>query len=300
MWEVLEKCRLCPRECGVSRNKSERGACGATGEIKVAKAYLHRWEEPPISGTNGSGTVFFSHCNLKCLFCQNYKISQEGYGQTVTVEKLADIFMHLQSKGAHNINLVTPTIYIPQIRDAILLAREKGLKLPIVYNTNAYERVEALRLLDGLIDIYLPDLKYYDDGLATRYSSAPGYFLHATRAILEMFRQVGEARFDENGIMTGGLMIRHLLLPGKLEDSKKILDWIKDNLPLGVYVNLMSQYTPYYKAIKYTELNKKVDAKEYDALIDYFLNIGLENGFVQEGESACEEFIPDFDLEGLE
>jgi len=257
MWKELYKCELCPRKCGVDRNMGEKGFCGATSDIVVAKAYLHRWEEPPISGTRGSGTVFFSHCNLKCLFCQNYRISQENYGRVISVEKLADIFVHLQDMGAHNVNLVTPTVYIPQIKDAIILARGKGLKLPVVYNTSAYENVEALEMLDGLVDIYLPDLKYYDDTLATRYSGAKDYFFYATRAIMEMFRQVGEPRFDSDGIMTGGLMIRHLLLPGKVEDSKKVLDWIRDNLPSGVYVNLMSQYTPYYKAVNYPELNKR-------------------------------------------
>lgn len=268
-------------------------------EIHVAKAYLHEWEEPCISGSRGSGTVFFTGCNLRCVFCQNYKISQENFGVSVSPEKLADIFMNLEKAGAHNINLVTPTIFIPKIKEAIITARNNGLSMPIVYNSNAYENLESLKTLDGLIDIYLPDLKYYSDEVAVKYSNAPHYFEFATKAILEMYRQVGNPVFDNDGIMKKGIIIRHLILPGKLDETKKILRWIKDNLPKEVYVSLMGQYTPFYNASKYKELNRRISKKEYEEAIEYFFEIGLENGFVQDDESASENFIPDFDLEGI-
>ncbi|MDI3528688.1 MAG: putative pyruvate formate lyase activating enzyme [Thermoanaerobacter sp.] len=269
-------------------------------QVKVAKAYLHHWEEPFISGTRGSGTVFFSGCNLKCVFCQNYEISQYQFGKFISVEELAQIFLNLQKQGAHNINLVTPTIHAFSIKEAILLAKNQGLQIPIVYNTNAYENVETLKMLEGLIDIYLPDLKYYDDTLAKKYSKAPNYFEHAIKAILEMYRQVGIPQFDEEGILKKGLVIRHLIMPGCVEDTKKILLWIKENLPKEIYVSLMSQYTPYYQAQKYPEINRKITPKEYDEAINFFFDIGLENGLIQEMESASEDYIPDFDLEGLE
>ncbi|SNX54891.1 radical SAM protein [Thermoanaerobacterium sp. RBIITD] len=294
----LQKCNICPRNCNVDRN-IKRGFCRMSNNIKVAKAYLHKWEEPCISGERGSGTVFFTGCNLKCVFCQNYKISQENFGITVSIEKLADIFLNLEKLGAHNINLVSPTIYIPKIKESILIAKDKGLSIPIVYNSNAYENVELLRILDGLIDIYLPDLKYYDDTTAIKFSYAPEYFKYAKKAILEMFRQVGVPIFDKNGIMKRGLIIRHLILPGKLHETKKILKWIKENLPKEVYVSLMGQYIPYYKAKNYPEINKKIDNRDYEEAINYFFEIGLENGFVQDDESASENYIPNFNLEGI-
>lgn len=297
--EALEECRLCPWDCRVNRRKGETGICRADDKVKVAKAYLHQWEEPCISGTKGSGTVFFSGCNLRCKFCQNYRISQEDFGKEVGIRELATVFLRLQDKGAHNINLVTPTIYIPQVAEAIRLAKESGLAIPVVYNTNAYENVEALKMLTGLVDVYLPDLKYNDDMLAFRLSSAPHYFDVATKAILEMYHQVGEVALDDEGIIKKGLIIRHLMIPGQLEDSKRVLDWIRGNLPAGVYVSIMSQYVPLYRAKDIPELNKRVTEKEYDSIIDYFFNIGLENGYVQEMESSSEEYVPDFDLEGL-
>jgi len=295
---VSQICNICPRNCNVDRS-TKVGFCGMLSEIKVAKAYLHEWEEPCISGSRGSGTVFFTGCNLRCVFCQNYKISQGNFGVSVSPEKLANIFMNLEKAGAHNINLVSPTIFIPKIKEAIIIARNNGLSIPIVYNSNAYENVESLKTLDGLIDIYLPDLKYCSDETAIKYSKAPHYFEFATKAILEMYRQVGYPVFDNDGIMKKGIIIRHLILPGKLDDTKKILKWISDNLPKEIYVSLMGQYTPFYNANKYQELNRRISNKEYEEVIEYFFEIGLENGFVQDDESASESFIPDFDLEGI-
>ncbi|AGB19667.1 radical SAM protein [Thermoanaerobacterium thermosaccharolyticum] len=295
---VSQVCNICPRNCNVDRS-TKVGFCGMLSEIKVAKAYLHEWEEPCISGSRGSGTVFFTGCNLRCVFCQNYKISQENFGISVSTEKLADIFMNLEKSGAHNINLVSPTIYIPKIKESIIIARNKGLSIPIVYNSNAYENVESLKTLDGLIDIYLPDLKYYSDETAIKYSKAPHYFEYATKAILEMYRQVGNPVFDDEGMMKRGMIIRHLILPGKLDETKEILKWISDNLPKEIYVSLMGQYIPYFKAYKYSEINKKISKKEYEEAIEYFFEIGLENGYVQDDESASTNFIPDFDLKGV-
>ncbi|MDE4542369.1 radical SAM protein [Thermoanaerobacterium sp. R66] len=295
---ISEVCNICPRNCNVDRS-TKVGFCGMSSEIHVAKAYLHEWEEPCISGSRGSGTVFFTGCNLRCVFCQNYKISQENFGVSVSPEKLADIFMNLEKAGAHNINLVTPTIFVPKIKEAIIIARNNGLSIPIVYNSNAYESVESLKSLEGLIDIYLPDLKYYSDEVAVKYSNAPHYFEYATKAILEMYRQVGDPVFDSDGIMKRGIIIRHLILPGKLDETKMILKWIKDNLSNEAYVSLMGQYTPFYNANKYKELNRRISKKEYEEAIEYFFEIGLENGFVQDDESASENFIPDFDLEGI-
>ncbi|RKL61332.1 radical SAM protein [Thermoanaerobacteraceae bacterium SP2] len=299
MKDLLEKCNLCPRQCGVNRLAGQTGVCRAAGEVMVAKAFAHKWEEPCISGEKGSGTVFFTHCNIRCIFCQNFRISQEGFGKAVTIDELAGIFLKLQQKGVHNINLVTPTIYTPQIIETIKLAKSLGLSLPIVWNSNAYENVETLKTLTGLVDVYLPDLKYFDDSTAIKYSGAPNYFDTATRAIMEMFSQVGEPIFDDNGIIKKGLIIRHLVLPGHKEDSKKILKWISENLPKGVYTSLMSQYMPYYKAESRPEINRRLSAAEYDEVIEYFFNLGLENGFMQEEGAASEEYVPNFDLGGV-
>ncbi len=296
--EELLNCNLCPRNCGINRYEKV-GYCKSGVEVKAAKAFLHMWEEPCISGENGSGAVFFTNCNLDCVFCQNYKISHEGYGREISIDRLSEIFLELQGRGAHNINLVTPTQYIPQIREALISGKKKGLSIPIVYNSNAYENVDALRSLEGLVDIYLPDIKYYEDKLSIKYSRAPGYFNYASRAVLEMFRQVGTPAFDESGIMKKGLMIRHLMLPGGLFDSKKIVDWVLDNLPREVYFNLMCQYTPLDRACEYPELNKKLNKKHYEALVDYAVSNGLESGFIQEFDSANEEYVPEFDLQGI-
>lgn len=290
-------CKLCPRNCNVDRN-IKNGYCNANNTVKVAKAFLHKWEEPSVSGENGSGTVFFSNCNLRCVFCQNYKISHECFGVEVTPKELAEVFLNLQKKGAHNINLVTPSHYLLQIKESLLIAKDLGLTIPIVYNSNGYENVDALKELEGLIDVYLPDIKYYSDKYSIKYSNAPNYFSVATKAVLEMFRQVEEPVF-EDGLIKRGLMIRHMMLPGLLFDSKKIVDWVSDNLPRGVYFNIMCQYTPMYRACEFPEINKKINPLHYEALINYALSKGLENGYFQDYDSATEEYVPDFDLEGI-
>lgn len=293
----LAKCNICPRSCNVNRYE-KLGYCRSNDRVKVAKSFLHKWEEPCISGNNGSGTVFFSNCNLGCVFCQNHDISQDGYGKEVSIERLSEIFVDLQRKGAHNINLVTPSHYSIQIREAIIIARGKGLSIPIIYNSNGYENVEELKKLEGLIDIYLPDIKYYDNKYSLRYSKAQNYFAFASKAVLEMLRQVGIPKFRD-GILVKGLMIRHLMLPGLIFDSKKIVDWVIGNLPKEVYFNVMCQYTPLNKAVEYDEINKKLNKGHYESLIDYAQSKGLENGYFQDTDSATDEYVPCFDLEGI-
>lgn len=289
-------CELCPRKCRVNRY-NQQGFCGAGNNIKVAKAFLHMWEEPCLSGELGSGAIFFSNCNLGCVYCQNHKISHEGFGKEISSLRLADIMISLQSKGANNINLVSPTPYIIGIKEALIAAREKGLFIPVVYNSSGYEEVEALKYLEGLIDIYLPDIKYYDNKYSIKYSNAVNYFEYASRAIIEMIRQVGVPVF-QNGILKKGVMIRHLMLPGLLFDSKKIIDWVVENVPEEIYLNIMCQYTP-FNTEKYPEINMKINKKHYEVLIDYALSAGIENGFMQDMESATSEYTPDFDLEGV-
>lgn len=290
-------CNICPRNCSAKRSKTLGFCC--MGEMPVvSKAYLHMWEEPCISGVNGSGTVFFSGCNLKCVFCQNYKISQENFGIEITTDKLAQIFINLQQKGAHNINLVNPTHFVKQIREA--LQKAEGLKIPVVYNSNGYEKAETLRTMEGMINVYLPDLKYYNPEVSRKYSAASDYFEVATAAISEMYRQVGGVVFDENGLIKKGMIIRHLILPGMAKQSIKILDWIKANLPGDILISLMSQYTPYYKAEKHPEINRRITRYEYDMVVNHCIKIGLDNGYIQERDSAEEEYIPDFNLEGVD
>jgi putative pyruvate formate lyase activating enzyme len=298
MFPQLLRCEICPRRCGVNRHEAV-GACGAGAQIVIAKAFLHQWEEPCISGTRGSGTVFFTHCNLRCLYCQNYAISHQGVGKVVTVERLADIFLELQARSAHNINLVTPTPYTPQVAAAIVLARQQGLCVPVVHNNGGYESVPTLRQLDGLVDIYLPDLKYCDSHLSGRWSGAPDYFARATEAIREMFRQVGAPVFGGDGLLQRGLMIRHLTLPGALPDSRRIVDWVLETLPSDVYFNLMSQYTPLGRAAEDAELAERVPREQYDMLVEYATQRGLENGYIQEMDSASTRYVPAFDLEGV-
>lgn len=281
----------------VDRGK-RKGFCGMGDKVVVAKAFLHFWEEPCISGKNGSGAVFFSGCNMRCVYCQNYHISQEYFGREITQEQLVKIFMNLQSKGAHNINLVSPSHFTLQIKQA--LDKAEGLKIPVIYNSNGYDSVQSLKMLEGKIDVYLPDIRYFNDETALKYSSAGNYFKTASEAVLEMYRQVGEPRFDENGMIVKGLIIRHLIIPGHIGESKRILKWIRDNLPEGVYVSIMSQYTPYYKCESYPEINRRITRREYEAVLDYFFKLGLNNGYVQERDSACEDYIPDFNLEGVE
>ena len=298
MNKLLGNCKLCPRNCGVNRIDGELGFCGATDKLKVARASLHMWEEPCISGENGSGTVFFSHCSLKCIFCQNNNISQNNFGKEITIERLAEIFIELQNKNANNINLVTPTHYVPQIIEAIKIARKNDLIIPIVYNSSGYENAETIRLLNGYIDIYLPDFKYYDNNLAIKLSNTPDYFNKALACIDEMVSQVKKNVFNENGIMQKGIIIRHLILPGHTLDSKKIIKELLDRYKNKVYISLMSQYTP-IKNLPYDELNRKLSKSEYNRVVNYAINLGLVNGFIQDGESAKESFIPDFDISGV-
>ena len=291
---MLNQCRLCPRECNVNRLTGEVGYCGASDKLMVSRAALHFWEEPCVSGENGSGTVFFSNCNLKCVFCQNHCISQENLGVEISIERLSEIFLELEGNGANNINLVTPTHYVPQIIEALKLSKANGLKIPILYNSNGYDSLDTLKALDGYIDVYLPDLKYYNSKYSLKYSMAKDYFEKASIAIEEMYRQVGKPVFDENGIIKKGIIIRHLMLPGLLFDSKKILDYIHKTFGNNVYISLMNQYTPMFKASNYPEINRKLNEKHYDAIIDYALDLGIKNAFIQESESSSEEFVPDF------
>ena len=295
MIKELDKCTICPHKCGINRNEGKIGRCKASEKIKIALYSTHNFEEPCISGENGSGTVFFSNCNLNCVYCQNYEISQQGKGKEITIEELAQIFLEQQSKKVENINLVTPTSYTFQIIEAIKIARKNGLKIPIVYNTNGYETVETIRNLDGYVDIYLPDLKYAENEKAYKYSKIENYFEIATNAIKEMVRQVGKPEFDENGIMKKGVMIRHLVLPENVENSKKVLKWINDNLKDYVYISVMAQYFPTYKAKndeKYKELNRKLTENEWKQIEDYIDFLGFENGFVQELGEHEEEYVP--------
>lgn len=294
MENYLSECRLCPRECKADRIKAKTGYCKAGAEIKIARAALHYWEEPPISGTRGSGAVFFSYCNLGCVFCQNYKISKEHCGKIVSETELAKIFLDLQKQGSHNINLVTPTHYIPQIATALKHAKNDGLCIPVVYNCGGYESAEALKLLDGLIDIYMPDVKYYDDKYAIKYSNAPHYFEHAKKALAQMYRQVGKPVFDADKIMKKGMIVRHMMLPGLLFDSKKILDYLHSEYKNNIYISIMNQYTPMPTVVKYPEINKRVDEKYYNTLVNYAQRLGIENAFIQSGEAVGEEFIPEF------
>jgi len=297
--KLLEDCTLCPRECHVDRTKGEKGYCGETDELVVARAALHFWEEPCISGEEGSGTVFFSGCAMKCVYCQNYRIAHGLAGKKISIERLADIFMELQQKSANNINLVTPSHYVPQIIEAIILARTKGLKIPIVYNCSGYEKVETLQLLEGYVDVYLPDFKYMDSALALKYSNCNDYFEYASAAIKEMVRQAGKATFNSRNIMQKGIIIRHLTLPWCMKDSKNIIKYLYDTYEDQVYMSIMNQYTPVATVEDYPEINRKITEREYDELVDYAIDIGVENGFIQEGETASESFIPDFDNEGV-
>lgn len=296
---ILKKCNLCPRKCFVNRVDGELGYCNASKHIKLAKVSLHHWEEPCISGELGSGTVFFSNCNLQCVFCQNYKISHDGYGKTISINRLSEIFLQQQRRGALNINLVTPTHYVPQIIEALKIAKCTGLTIPILYNSNGYENIETIRSLNGLIDVYLPDLKYYSDKYALKYSKAPNYFNTASKAITEMVSQVGKVKFDNKGIVQKGVIIRHLMLPGLLFDSKKVIDFIHTTFNDDVYISLMNQYTPIHVATKYPEINKTINPDHYNALINYCLNLGITKCFIQDSGTSSTDFIPDFNLSGI-
>ncbi|WP_458406975.1 radical SAM protein [Anaerotignum sp.] len=299
MNEALSHCQVCPRKCGIDRTKGQVGFCRAPYLPKVALVSQHNWEEPPISGTKGSGTVFFSHCNLGCVFCQNHDISQDGFGQEISIERLAEIFLEQQKRGFHNVNLVSAVQFIPQVAKALKIAKENGLTIPVVYNSNGYESIEGLKLLEGLVDVYLPDFKYWNDDLGLEYSKCPHYRETAATAILEMRRQVGKDILDENGVMQKGIILRHLVLPGQYKDSCKVLDWVKENLGEETFVSLMSQYTPMHKAKEIKALSRKLTTFEYDKVVDHFFEIGLKNGFMQKRSSATSEYTPTFDLSGV-
>lgn len=319
-------CGLCPRECHADRLSGKRGICGCSNDLYVARAALHMWEEPCISGNAGSGTVFFTGCPLGCVFCQNGSIAGGRTGKRISVERLAEIFLEQQERGANNINLVTPTHYVPQIVTALKSAKAQGLKLPVVYNTGGYERVSTLRLLEGLVDIYLPDMKYMDGKRAARYSNAPDYPETAKEALSEMFRQVGIPVFapetacsqagkaaaaagepkEESEIMLRGMIVRHLVLPGGAEDSKAVVRYLYETFGDDIYMSIMSQYTPMPDFLpggrlagRFPELGGKLTQEEYDEVVDYAIELGVENAFIQEGDPAKESFIPDFNYEGV-
>jgi len=295
MLEELDKCTICPHECKINRNEGKIGRCKSTDKIKIALYSTHNFEEPCISGKKGSGTVFFSNCNLNCVFCQNYEISQEARGKEIEIEDLAKIFLEQQKNNLENINLVTPTSYVPQIIEAIKIARKEGFNLPIVYNTNGYEKVETIKKLDGYVDIYLPDLKYAEDDLAKKYSKIDNYFEIATKAILEMQRQVGKPKLNKEGVMQKGIIVRHLVLPSHIENSKKVLKWIKENIYKENYVSIMAQYFPCYKAKEekeYKDINRKLTKEEWKKIENYVEKLDFENGFIQELGEHEEEYVP--------
>ena len=296
MLKELENCTICPHQCGANRNKGQLGRCKAKDTVKIALYSIHFFEEPCISGEKGSGTIFFSNCNLNCIYCQNYEISQLGKGKEYTIEQLADIMLKQQNLGVANIELVTPTSYVPQIIEAIKIAKKNGLNIPIVYNTNSYEKIETLKMLDGYIDIYLPDLKYADDKLGKKYSNINQYFEIATKAIQEMRRQVGTAIFDSNGMMKKGVIIRHLVLPNYIENSKKVLKWLKENIHPEDYISLMAQYFPTYLAKQDKFINRKLTTKEWEEIENYIDKLDFKNGFIQELGEHEEEYVPKWDF----
>jgi putative pyruvate formate lyase activating enzyme len=322
--DMLDECILCHRNCKVNRNNNELGFCKASNKVKIAKASLHPWEEPPISQGNGSGTVFFSHCNLNCVFCQNHNISQVTTeystsfsdsnvleiqnltkeplvtGMEISIERLSEIFLELQEKGANNINLVTPTHYVPQIIEALKIAKSHNLIIPVLYNTNSYDSIETIKSLAGYIDVYLPDFKYFNDKYALKYSNAKNYLSTTIEIIDEMVNQVGKPIFNETGLMVKGVIIRHLMLPGLLFDSKKVVDYIYTKYSDDVYISLMNQYVPMFKASNYPEINKPLNPKHYDGLINYALDLGIKNGFIQDDGTNNISYIPDFNLDGVE
>ena len=297
--EWLKDCILCPRECHVNRLAGERGACEESGMLRAGRAALHMWEEPCLSGKKGSGAVFFSGCSLGCVFCQNLSIAKEGKGKELSTRRLAEIFLELQEKGAANINLVTGEHFVPRILDALDLAREAGLSLPVVYNSSGYEKAETIEHLKGYVDVYLPDFKYWDPDLAKQFSHASDYRERAIETIAEMVKQAGEPVFDREGYIQKGVIVRHLVLPGHVKDSRNILEYLYHTYGNRIYISIMSQYTPMGQFEKFPELNRKVTRREYKRVLDFALELGVENGFFQEGEAARESFIPAFDGEGV-
>lgn len=294
-----ENCLLCPRKCGINRRTGQTGVCGVSSEIKVARAALHYWEEPCISGKRGSGAVFFSGCSLHCVFCQNREISDGKEGKVISKERLSDIFIELAGKGANNINLVTPGQYIPDIVWAVNDAKSRGMKLPIIYNTSGYENVTELKLLEGIVDVYLPDFKYMDSTLSARYSRAKDYPSVAKQALSEMVRQQPDVVIDDaTGLIQKGVIVRQLLLPGHVNDAKTVLKYLYDTYHDHVYISMMSQFTP-IALEDYPEINRTVTKREYERLVNYALEIGITNAFIQEGDVAKDSFIPAFDCEGV-
>lgn len=299
---LMEACCLCPRECGVNRLEGKKGFCGVDAKVMVARAALHMWEEPCISGKEGSGAVFFSGCSLGCGFCQNRQISGGQSGKQITIEHLVEIFLNLQEKKANNINLVTAGQFLPQVAEALKRAKAQGLHIPVVYNSSGYEKAEMLKMLDGLVDIYLPDFKYMSPVLSKKYSHAPDYAEVVKAAIAEMVRQTGKAVFvngDEDNLILSGTIVRHLTLPGCMADSMQILKYLHETYGDMIYISIMNQFTPLSNLEKYPELNRRITDEEYETLVDYAIEIGIENGFIQEGDTAEESFIPAFDCEGV-
>ena len=294
---ILKECRLCPRNCGVNRYENV-GVCGATNKLKVSHYSLHHWEEPVISGDNGSGTIFFSHCNLKCIFCQNKKISTMGYGKEISGKRLVKIMLELQEIGAHNINLVTPTHFVPQIVKVLKKIKNNSLKVPVVYNTSSYENVETVKMLAGLVDIYLADLKYFDNTLGCNYSNCDNYFEVACNAIDEMYKQVSRPLI-ENDIMKKGIIVRVLVLPGHKEDAKKIIKYLFEKYNDNIYISIMNQYTPVTRSLKYPNLNWTVTEGEYNDVVNYACDLGVTKAFIQDGETCLESFIPEFDCSNI-
>lgn len=293
----LENCRICPRNCGVDRIGGDTGVCGAGSMAVISRAQPHFWEEPCISGSKGSGTVFFSGCSLKCVYCQNYEISSRLTGKQVSSWELRDVFKRLEDMGVHNINLVNPTHFAAVISDAL----ETPLSIPVVYNSGGYENIDTIRALSGKIAIYMPDFKYSDNELAMRYSGASDYFERAAEAILEMYRQTGDYQIDNEGIMKKGVLIRHLVLPGALANSKGVIKWVNEAFGGGrILFSLMSQYTPHGTAYKYPELKRRLSREEYDEIEQYLFTTQLEDGYLQDPDSAGEEYIPDFDLTDID
>lgn len=297
MNDILKKCTLCPRNCGINRYEKV-GVCGASHNIKVAHYSLHEWEEPVISGINGSGTIFFSHCNLKCIFCQNKRISTLGYGKEITGERFSEICLELQKMGAHNINLVTPTHYVPQIVTELKKIKNKDLKIPVVYNTSSYENIDTIKLLENIVDIYLADLKYFDNSLGEKYSHCSNYFDIATKAIDEMYKQVGKCVIKK-GLMKKGLIVRILILPGHADDAIKIIEYLYNKYGDNIWISIMNQYTPCNLIFEYDNLNREITDDEYNMVVHYACDLGVVNAFIQTGGTASESFIPKFDCDNV-
>lgn len=291
--DILKECSLCPRNCRVNRYETT-GFCKGTDKVKLAYYSLHQWEEPVISGQNGSGTVFFSHCNLQCIFCQNKKISTGGYGKEISNLRLKEIFLELQSKGAHNINLVTPTHYVPQIVSVLQEVKNKELKIPVVYNTSSYENVKTIEMLEGIVDIYLADLKYFDNNLGCKYSNCRDYFKYASEAIEAMYKQVGKFKIVGD-LMKSGLIVRILVLPGHVNDSKNLIKYLYNRYGDNIIISIMNQYTPIDVIDDYPNLNRRITDEEYENVVDYACSLGVEMAFIQEGDTQEKSFIPDFD-----